>query len=46
MMGKTQNKNNKIWPRSARLLPMTCQYPEGFRWLTSRSNLGVGLHSF
>ena len=28
-----------IWPRSP---PVTCQYPEGFRWLTNHPKLQVG----
>ena len=40
--GKTPPKKEIIWPRSAQSLPMTCQYPEEFRRLTSRRNLWVG----
>ena len=29
---KGKNPNPIIWPKS---LPMTCQYPGGFRWLTT-----------
>ena len=36
---KTLNKKRIIWPRPP---PLTCQYPEGFRWLTSHPNSRMG----